>query len=85
MHCKNEIWRVFGEIEAKKTIGKSSEIGFVIGGMTTMSVNCGGFRTKMSSLAKRKDPEIPNGCEKYVKSCYNIEECKEFFRAPLVV
>lgn len=40
---------VFGGTEAESSTGKSSQTGFVIGGMTTMSVNSGGFWTKMAS------------------------------------
>ena len=37
---------VFGGAEAESSIKKSSQTGFVISGMTTLSVNNGGFRTK---------------------------------------
>ena len=40
---------MYGGTEAKSSIEKSSQIAFVNGGMKTMSVNSGGFRTKMAS------------------------------------
>ena len=37
---------VYGGTEAESSTGKSSQIAFVIGGMTTMSVNSGGIWKK---------------------------------------